>query len=70
MKIGSRWSYLMCGVNLIIALLGAAMHNLPLTLMGAVFAFWNWNAAEFTRRLEDETIREESRSNTDTETKE
>lgn len=70
MKIGSRWSYLMVGVNIMIALFGALLHNLILTIMGSVFAFWNWQTAEFNRSLEDESIREESRSNTDTETKE
>lgn len=70
MKINSKWSFIMCGVNVIIALLGALTHSLPLAIMGGVFTFWNWKCGEINRGIEDETIREESRSNTNTETKE
>jgi cellobiose-specific phosphotransferase system component IIC len=70
MKINSKWSYVLVGVNVMVALLGAVIHSLPLTIMGAVFTFWNYKVAEFTRSLEDETIRQEGKSKSDIKTEE
>ena len=65
MKITSKWSYIVCGINVAFAFIGALVHNLPLMLLGVFFGFWNWNVAEFNRRIEDESIRAESSAGTD-----
>jgi hypothetical protein len=70
MKIESKWSYVLTGVNVSIAMLGAIIHSLPLLLMGGIFGFLNWVAAELNRSLEDEIIRKKSRSDSGTETEE
>lgn len=70
MRIGSRWSYVLTGVNVSIAMLGAIIHVLPLLLVGGFFTFLNWAAAETNRSLEDESIRKESRSDSGTKTEE
>lgn len=65
MKLHSKWSYLAAGVNVAFAVVGALLHYLPLLLMGVFFGFWNWQVAEFNRRMEDESIRAESSAGTD-----
>lgn len=61
----SKWSYIVCGVNGVIALFGALGHSLSLLLIGGIFAFWNWHVAEFNRSKENESIRKESKSESD-----
>lgn len=66
----SKWSYIACGVNGVIALFGALGHSLSLLLIGGIFAFWNWNCGEYNRSKEDESIRKETKSEPDTKTEE
>jgi len=70
MRLDSKWSYLLSGVNIGIAVFGALLHNLPLVLSGGFFGFWNWAVAEANRRIEDESIRQEGKSESDIETEE
>jgi len=65
MKLNSRWSYVVCGVNIAFAFIGALLHNLPLLLIGVFFGFWNWTVAETNRRIEDESIKSESSAGAD-----
>jgi hypothetical protein len=46
----SKWSYIFVGMNIMIAILGAAIHNLVLIAMGFAFTFLNWHNAENLRR--------------------
>ena len=57
MKIDSKWSYVITGVNVMIALFGAIFHSGSLLALGIVFTIWNWVVAEVNRRIEDESIR-------------
>jgi hypothetical protein len=61
----SKWSYIFVGMNIMIAILGAAVHNLILIAMGFIFTFLNWRNAENLRRIEDEKIRESVAPETD-----
>lgn len=54
----SKWNYLGCGLNIMIALLGAVTHDVLLVILGLFFAVFNYYAGENRRRLEDESIRE------------
>jgi hypothetical protein len=57
MKLNSKWSYIMVGVNAMVAAFGAMLHNVLLLMLGVMFTVWNFYVAEHTRRLEDESIR-------------
>lgn len=50
----SKYSYLVCGVNITFAFVGALAHSLLLLGMGVVFAIWNWYAAEYKRKTEEQ----------------
>lgn len=50
----SRWSYLMCGLQIGFAFVGALAHSMFLLIFGTVMAIWNWYAAEARRKLEEE----------------
>jgi len=65
MKINSKWSYVLTGVNVMIALFGAIFHSGMLLSLGITFTFWNWIVAEINRRLEDESIRKSSTTETE-----
>lgn len=53
----SKWLYIGVGVNVMIVILGAIIHNIGLIIIGFIFAIWNWYTAEKLRRIEDEQIR-------------
>ena len=65
MKIHYKWSYVMCGINFMVALVGAMFHNPTLLILGVIFTIWNWFVAEYNKEIEDESIRKSA-----TETKE
>lgn len=60
MRINSKWSYVMTGVNSMMAVIGAMFHNSFLLILGIIFTVWNWYVAEFNRRIEDEQIRNQN----------
>jgi hypothetical protein len=55
----------MCGINFMVALVGAMFHNPTLLILGVIFTIWNWFVAEYNKEIEDESIRKSA-----TETKE
>ena len=57
MILNSKWSYIVCGINFMLAVLGAVFHKVFLLSMGIVFMVINYYAAEINRRIEDESIR-------------
>jgi hypothetical protein len=57
MRFNSKWSYIVCGTNVMMAIIGAMVHNGFLLIVGIVFSIWNYYTANYTRRLEDEAIR-------------
>ena len=58
MKLNSKWNYVMCGVNIMIALLGAVLHVLWLLGVGAFFAMFNYYVAEMNKEIENEQFRQ------------
>lgn len=69
MKINSKWSYIVVGVDFMIAIIGAIFHNSFLLILGIFCMILNYYSAEFKRRLEDEQLRE-SITNAKSETEE
>jgi len=55
--INSKWSYVVCGINFMVAVIGAMFHSGILLTVGIIFTIWNYYTAEFNRRFEDESIR-------------
>lgn len=49
----SKWSYLLCGVNITFAFVGAMAGAFPLMAIGAVFTVWNWYVGESRRKMEE-----------------
>jgi len=69
----STFSYILCGINVLVALVGALGHDLFLLLLGFFFAVFNWYIGEFRRGIENETNKDRestdsNRSNEDDET--
>lgn len=50
----SKYSYLLCGVNITFAFVGALAGSFVLLAMGIVFAIWNWVVAEARRKVEEQ----------------
>jgi hypothetical protein len=49
----SKWSYLLSGVNLVFAFLGAVTGTLPLLAIGVIFGIFNWYVGEKRREMEE-----------------
>jgi flagellar biosynthesis component FlhA len=49
----SKWSYLLSGVNLVFAFLGAVSGSFPLLAIGVVFGIFNWHVGEKRREMEE-----------------
>ena len=52
----SKWDYIICGMNMIFAFVGAMDGSLPLLLVGVGTAIWSWYIAEAKRHLEEEEV--------------
>ena len=57
MTIGSKWSYIVCGINFMVAVVGAMFHNTFLLIVGSIFTFFNYYTAEINRSIEDEQLK-------------
>lgn len=55
--LSSKWNYIVCGINFMVAVVGAIFHNSFLLTVGIIFTIFNYYVADFNRRLEDEEIR-------------
>ena len=49
-----KWNYICTGLSAGLALVGAALPLFWLLVFGAFFAFYNYEMAEYLRRLENE----------------
>jgi hypothetical protein len=47
----------MCGINIMVAVLGATFHILWVLGAGAFFAIFNYYVAEMNKEIEDDSIR-------------
>jgi hypothetical protein len=55
--LSSKWNYVMCGINIMVAALGATFHILWVLGIGAFFVVFNYYVAEMNKEIEDESIR-------------
>ena len=57
MRINSKWSYVVCGINFMVAVVGAMFHNGFLLTVGIIFTIWNYYTAEYNREVENGQLR-------------
>ena len=61
----SKWNYMAVGLNVGIALFGAATNSLLLVGMGVFFTWLNWTTAEYRRSIEDGTTKPQDSEESD-----
>lgn len=59
----SKYSYLLCGVNITFAFVGAMAGSFSLMAIGAIFTVWNWYAGEFRRKMEELELTKKEQDN-------
>jgi hypothetical protein len=65
----SRWNYVLAGMSMMGAVLGALVRNSTFLFVNFIFAIFNWYLAEHKRHIEEENLIAEAKAQNDSETK-